>query len=48
MEAIFTGRINPESATELTKVLNKICVDILEAYNMQILEKMNEKFGMTV
>ena len=38
----------PESTTELIKVLNKICVDIAEAYNPPRVTRIAQKLGMTV
>ena len=40
--------ITPENTIELTKVLNKMCVDIIEAYNPPSVTKMIQKLGMTV
>ena len=47
MEATFTGRINPESATKLTKVLNRICADIAEVCILPRVTKMAQKLGIT-
>ena len=48
LDAMVTDFIIPESTTELTKVLNKICVDIAEAYSPPRVTNTAHKLGMTM
>ena len=48
LDTMVTDFIIPESTTELTKVLNKICVDIAEAYSPPRVTNTAHKLGMTM